>query len=108
MAAMAAEQGTVSTHPHTIRPATPHLTALKRRSEPTPMMAPVIVWVVLTGIPSCVERKSMTAALVSAQNPSTGLSLVTLCPIVLTIRHPPIMVPSAIAPWHERTTHRGM
>jgi hypothetical protein len=29
---------------------TPHLTAESRFTEPTPMIAPVMVWVVLTGI----------------------------------------------------------
>ena len=36
---------------HTILPATPHLTAEMRRVAPTPMMAPVMVCVVETGIP---------------------------------------------------------
>ena len=48
-APIAAAAGIVSIHAHTIRPATPQRTADNRRVEPTPMMAPVIVWVVLTG-----------------------------------------------------------
>lgn len=94
---MVAEQGMVRTQAHMIRPATPHLTALKRFTEPTPMMAPVMVWVVLTGIPKKAEVKSETAAPVSAQNPSTGLSLVTFCPMVFTMRQPPNIVPSEMA-----------
>ena len=41
----------VKTHAQTSWPATPQRTALKRFSEPTPMIAPVIVWVVLIGMP---------------------------------------------------------
>ena len=36
----------------TIWPATPQRTARRRRIEPTPTIAPVIVWVVETGMPS--------------------------------------------------------
>ena len=36
----------------------------------------VMVWVVDTGMPNAVARKSVTAPPVSAQNPPTGLSLV--------------------------------
>ncbi len=43
--------GIVSTHAHTIWPATPQRTADSRRVDPTPTIAPVIAWVVLTGTP---------------------------------------------------------
>ena len=46
-----AAAGIVSTQAHTIRPATPQRTADSRLIDPTPMMAPVIVCVVLTGTP---------------------------------------------------------
>ena len=49
--ATVAAAGIVIIHAQTIIPATPHLTADKRFSEPTPTIDPVIVWVVLTGIP---------------------------------------------------------
>jgi len=52
MAAMNAEQGMVSTHAQTILSATPHRTADNLRVAPTPMIAPVIVWVVETGMPN--------------------------------------------------------
>ena len=94
---MAAEQGIVKTQAHTIRLATPQRTALNLRNEPTPIMAPVIVWVVLTGMPNAVEINKVMAALNSAQKPSTGLILATFCPIVLTMRHPPSIVPKAMA-----------
>lgn len=94
---MKAEHGIVNTHAQTILPATPHFTALKRLSDPTPMIAPVIVWVVLTGMPNPEEMNNVTAAPNSAQKPSTGLSLATFCPIVFTIRQPPNIVPRAMA-----------
>ena len=50
-AAISAAIGIVSTQAQTIRPATPHFTAESRWVEPTPTIAPVIVCVVLTGMP---------------------------------------------------------
>jgi hypothetical protein len=44
----------VSTQAHTTRVATPHWTVCRPRVAPTPMMLPVIVCVVDTGIPSAV------------------------------------------------------
>lgn len=41
----------VNTQAQTIVPATPQRTALKRLSESIPIIAPVMVCVVLTGIP---------------------------------------------------------
>ena len=81
----------------TIFPATPQRTALKRLREPTPVMAPVMVWVVLTGMPNVEETIKVIAAPISAQKPSTGFSFTTFWPMVLIIRHPPDMVPKAIA-----------
>ena len=78
-------------------PATPQRTALARRTEPTPTMAPVMVWVVETGIPSAVAKNSVIAPPVSAQNPPTGLSLVIFWPMVFTMRQPPNMVPAPMA-----------
>ena len=105
---MAAEHGMVSIHAHIMRPATPHFTALSRLSEPTPTIAPVMVWVVLTGTPNADEMNRVAAAPDSAQNPSMGLSLATFCPIVLTIRQPPNIVPAAMAAWHMITTAKGI
>src|SRR5215510_14622057 len=51
IAAISAEQGTVITQAQTTLLATPQRTAESRRVAPTPMIAPVIVCVVLTGIP---------------------------------------------------------
>ena len=94
---MNALQGMVSTHAHTMRPATPQRTAENLRVAPTPMIAPVMVCVVDTGMPSAVARNSVIAPPVSAQNPPAGFNLVIFCPIVFTIRQPPNSVPSAIA-----------
>jgi hypothetical protein len=106
-AARSAEQGMVRTHAQTIVPATPQRTALNLCIEPTPMIEPVIVWVVLMGTPRAEEIKSTVAAPVSAQKPSTGVNFATFWPIVLTIRHPPNIVPSAMAAWQLITTQRG-
>jgi len=50
-AAMIAAAGMVSTHAQTIFVATPQRTADSRCVAPTPMIAPVMVWVVDTGMP---------------------------------------------------------
>ncbi len=92
-----AEQGIVNIQAQTIRPATPQRTALTRLCDPTPTIAPVMVCVVLTGMPNKVEINNIADADSSAQNPSTGLSLVILCPMVLTIRQPPNSVPNEMA-----------
>ena len=55
---MKAEQGMVSIQAQTMLPATPQRTARSRLAEPTPTIAPVIVCVVETGIPSPVARKA--------------------------------------------------
>jgi hypothetical protein len=46
-----AEIGIVSIHAQKIFLVTPHLTAEAPFTAPTPIIEPVIVWVVLTGIP---------------------------------------------------------
>ena len=70
-------------------------------------MAPVVVWVVDTGIPNCVAMKMASEQPVSAQKPPKGRSLVRRMPMVFTIRQPPAMVPSPMAAWHASTIHRG-
>src|SRR6476646_5718119 len=50
-AATTAEAGMVSTQAQTICLATPHRTAERREVDPTPTIAPVMVCVVLTGMP---------------------------------------------------------
>ena len=46
-----AQTGKVSSQAATIRRVTPQRTAEKRRDAPTPMMAMLMVWVVLSGMP---------------------------------------------------------
>src|ERR1041384_6334842 len=74
---------------------------------PTPAMAPAIACVVDTGTPRCVEISPDAAAPVSAQKPLRGLSRVRRPPMVRTMRHPPLSVPSAIAEYDAISTHVG-
>jgi len=103
-----AAHGMVIIHAHTILPATPQRTAVKRRKDPTPIIEPVMVWVVLTGTPKAEAMVILIAAADSAQKPSTGLSFVTLDPMVFTIRHPPHMTPRASAVLQAILTHMGI
>ena len=82
IAAIKPAAGIVKIQAHTILPATPHFTADSRRVAPTPTMAPVMVWVVETGVPVRVAYASVIAAPVSAQKPPIGRSLVIFEPIV--------------------------
>lgn len=97
MPANIAETGIVSTQAHNRLIVTPHRTAETRLTTPTPMIDPVMVWVVETGIPKCSVIPSVMAPAVSAPTPSSALTLVILVPMVLTIFQPPLMVPNAIA-----------
>src|SRR5690349_20777390 len=96
-AEISADAGMVRSQAQTMRLATPQRTAERRFIEPTPMIAPVIVCVVLTGTPMWVAVKSEMAPAVSAAKPPTGCSLVIFEPIVWMMRQPPDSVPSAIA-----------
>ena len=57
-------------HAHMMRRVTPHFTAVMRRVVPTPTIAPVIVWVVLTGIPPQAAAITAIPPAVSALKPS--------------------------------------
>src|ERR687889_398009 len=91
----------------TMRPATPQRTADRRRVEPTPTIAPVMVWVAETGIPRKVARYRAHAAAVWAEKPPIGLRAGIRWRRVLTIRQPPDRVPSAMEGWAASTTHSG-
>ncbi len=95
--AIMAEIGMVITQAHIKGIVTPQRTADIRFVKPTPIIEPVMVCVVETGIPKCSVILSVTAAAVSALTPSNEVILVILLPMVLTIFHPPLMVPNAIA-----------
>jgi CHASE3 domain sensor protein len=77
--------------------ATPQRTAEARRAVPAPMIAPVIVCVVDTGMPSIEAPKITIEPAVDALKPWCCDSLVIREPIVSMIFHPPLSVPSAIA-----------
>src|ERR1700677_4879363 len=95
----------VSTQAQSKLMVTPQRTAESRRVAPAPMIDPVIVCVVLTGIPNLSDRNRVMAPAVSAATPSNGVTFVILVPIVLTIFQPPLIVPSAIAEKLARGTH---
>lgn len=84
-------------HAHTRLMVTPQRTADNRLVKPTPIIEPVNVWVVETGMPKFWVKLNVSAAAVSALTPSRGVILVILVPIVLTIFQPPDMVPKAMA-----------
>ena len=70
-------------------------------------MAPVMVWVVDTGMPAADVKNSVAAAADSAATPPTGWSRVIFEPIVFTMRQPPVSVPRPMAVWADSTTHSG-
>src|SRR5690242_9453953 len=88
--------GMVKTHAHIRFIVIPQRTALKRLVTPAPAIEPAIVWVVLTGAPRFAAVKSVMAPAVSAHTPSSGVTLVIFVPMVLTMRHPPLIVPRPI------------
>ena len=102
---MNAEQGIVRIHAMTMRWPQIQRTERTPRVVPTPRIAPVIACVVEIGMPQCVAAMIVVAAAVSAQKPPTGCRRVMPEPIVFTIRHPPNIVPSAIATWQVRMIH---
>ena len=71
------------------------------------MIEPVIVWVVLTGMPAIAVPIRVIAPAVSAQKPPTGRSLVIRIPIVFTMRQPPAIVPRPSAACAARMTQKG-
>ena len=91
----------------TIWPATPQRTADKRRVEPTPRIAELIVWVVETGTPSRLAASIIVAAAVSAAKPWIGRSCTTRSPIVRMIRQPPTEVPRPMASAAKRMIQVG-
>src|SRR5437867_8195823 len=108
MAASDEAAGMVMIQAQTMRRVTPHLTAVTRRVAPTPTIAPVMVWVVLTGIPPQAAPIILMAPAVSALKPPTGRSAVIRWPIVRTIRQPPESVPRPMAAWAIKITQNGM
>lgn len=89
--------GMVRSHAQTMFLVTPHRTALARLADPTPIIDPVMVCVVLTGIPAREQPMMVPAADVSAAKPCTGRNFATFWPSVLITPQPPASVPQAIA-----------
>src|SRR5207249_11150808 len=77
--------------------AAPHLTPASALVAPTRIMAPAIVCVVLTRMPSDAVAKRVDAAAVSALKPPKGWSLVIFIPMARTIPQPPNHVPRPMA-----------
>src|SRR5687768_1650571 len=99
--------GTVNTHERKIRAVTPHRTADRRRTDPTPRMDEVMACVVLIGIPSSDAPRMTAEPAVSAANPWTGSSAVIRSPSVRMMRQPPYAVPNAASDAQLRTIHTG-
>ena len=97
MAANNAEIGMVRIHAHSKFTVTPQRTADNLFVAPPPIIEPVMVCVVLTGIFKASVTNKVMAPAVSAATPSKGVTFVILVPIVFTIFQPPLMVPNAIA-----------
>ncbi len=89
--------GMVKIQAHKRFTVTPQRTADKRLVAPAPIILPVMVCVVETGIPACPVKNKVKAPAVSAATPSNGVTLVIFVPIVFTIFHPPLIVPIPIA-----------
>jgi hypothetical protein len=99
--------GKVMIQARTMSLATRQRTADARRAAPTPMIEPVMMCVVDTGIPSDVARNRVAAPPLSAQKLCTGVRRVMRVPRVRTMRQPPISVPSPMAAWHVSTSQNG-
>ena len=104
---MIAEAGIVKIQVRIMLLAIPQRTAEKRLVVPTPIMAPAIVWVVLTGIPIAVALKSVMAPAVSALKPPMGFKWVSFTPMVLIIFIPPERVPKAMTDKASNCTQKG-
>src|SRR6516162_9069782 len=73
-----AAPGMVRIQAQTMRRVMPQRTAERRRVAPTPTIAPVMVCVVLTGIPKMALATMVIPPAVSAEKPPKGVSLVML------------------------------
>ncbi|MPM84003.1 hypothetical protein SDC9_131073 [bioreactor metagenome] len=86
----------VKIHAPTMFFAVAHFTEAIPFVMPTPIIDPVIVWVVLTGIPVRAVPISVKAPAVSAQKPCTGFNFARPSPRVLITFQPPVLVPNAM------------
>ena len=74
---------------------------------PTPRIAPVIAWVVEIGMPEVRRGDDRGRGGGLGAEAADGLQARDAEPIVFTIRHPPNIVPSAIATWQMRMIHHA-
>ncbi len=101
-AEMTAEQGMVTIHAKTMRMAMPHLMPDSLRVAPTPMMAPVMVWVVETGMPEVGQEQRGGPGRLGAE-PADGLKLGDLHPHRLDdAPAAATSCPTAMARWQDR------
>ena len=86
--------GMVSTHERTMRLAVTHFTDFMLSVRPTPITPPVMVWVVLTGMPKKEVAIKVVAPANSAEKPLIGLIFDKPPPMVLMTFLPPIKMPN--------------
>ena len=87
--------------------ATPQRTFERRSAEPTPMIAELTTWLVLSGPPSSEAVSTTEAAVNWAVKPCTGRMRYILPPTVRITRQPPVATPAASAPALMTTTQKG-
>src|ERR1700722_4823490 len=93
-----AAPGNVRIQAYTMRRAQTHRTACQPRVAPTPEIAPAIACVVEMGTEAGAAGPIALPPANSAENPPIGRRWgVIRDPMVFTIRHPPSIVPTAIA-----------
>src|SRR6266403_835419 len=107
MAPSRAAPGIVSTQAQTMRRVIPQRTAERRREAPTPTMAPVMVCVVLTGMPKAAVPTRVSPPAVSAAKPPKGLGLERRRPLCFEKRHPPPMGPPGKAKGEQMDSREG-
>ena len=86
--------GIVRIHDRTMRFAVTHFTDFMPSVRPTPMTPPVMVCVVLTGIPMNEVAIKVVAPANSAEKPRIGVILAKPPPMVLMTFLPPIRMPN--------------
>ena len=84
-----------------------HLTALRLRAAPTPMMAVVLVWVVETGRPPKVATARLTQVDRLAAKPWNASIFTMSTPTLLMMRSPPAAVPKPMDRAQNTMSHTG-
>ena len=88
--------GMVRIQESTMRLAVTHFTDFIPSVRPTPMTPPVMVWVVLTGMPRNEVAINVVAPANSAEKPLIGVIFARPPPMVLMTFLPPIKIPNDI------------